>query len=169
MWSYDQILVGYSSSFMREVIISQIIYVFVQKADFEEWSWFNVNNLGLKLGMALKFYSSVAKRLKPKVKSVEGNWKGAFSHFSPSPILNSVKNDLADSRPVKIIKKEKYRSHYLIAWSVELTCITTVIIVENTFGNIKINCFYLRENRVGEIALLSLHVCRCSTSASVRL
>ena len=68
MWSYDQILVGYSSIFMREVIISQIIYVFVQKADFEEWSWFNVNNLGLKLGMALKFYSSVAKRLKPKVK-----------------------------------------------------------------------------------------------------
>ena len=47
---------------MREVIISQIIYEFVHKADFVEWSWFNVNNLGLKLGMALKFYSSVAKR-----------------------------------------------------------------------------------------------------------
>ena len=163
MWSYDQILVGYSSIFMREVIISQIIYVFVQKADFEEWSWFNVNNLGLKLGMALIFYSSVAKRLKPKVKKCWGKLEGGFSHFSPSPILNSVKNDLADSRPVKIIKKEKYRSHYLIAWSVELTCITTVIIVENTFGNIKINCFYLRGNRVGEIALLGLHVCRCST------
>ena len=86
MWSCDQILVGYSSSFMREVIISQIIYVFVQKADFEEWSWFNVNNLGLKLGMDLKFYSSVAKRLKPKVKSVEGNWKGAFRTF---PLLPS--------------------------------------------------------------------------------
>ena len=68
MWSCDQILVGHSSIFTREVIISQIIYVFVQKADFEGWSWFNVNNLGLKLGMALKFYSSVAKRLKPKVK-----------------------------------------------------------------------------------------------------
>ena len=53
---------------MTEVIIGQIIYGFVQKADFEGWSWFNVNNFGLALGMALKFYSSVAKRLKLKVK-----------------------------------------------------------------------------------------------------
>ena len=58
----NQILVGYSSIFMRKVITSQIIYGFVQKADFEGWSWFNVNNLGLALGMTLKFYSSVAKR-----------------------------------------------------------------------------------------------------------
>ena len=89
---------------------------------------------------------------------------------SPRPLnLNSVKKDLADSRPVKTIKKEKYRFHYLIACSVELTCIVTAIILENTFRNIKINWFYLWGNRVEEIALLSLHVCRCSTSASVRL
>ena len=62
MWSCDQILVGYSSIFMREVIINQITYGFVQKTDFEGWSWFNINNLGLALGMVLKFYSSVAKR-----------------------------------------------------------------------------------------------------------
>ena len=68
MGSCDQILVGYSNIFMREVMISQIIYGFVQKADYEGWSWSNVNNLGLALGMALKFYSSVAKRLKLKVK-----------------------------------------------------------------------------------------------------
>ena len=68
MWSYDQILVGYSSIFMREVIISQIIYGFIQKTDFRGWSWFNVNNMALALGMALTFYSSVAKRLKRKVK-----------------------------------------------------------------------------------------------------
>ena len=68
MWSCDQVLVSYCITFMREVIIGQIIYGFVQKADFEGWSWFNVNNLGLALGMALKFYSSVAKRLKLKVK-----------------------------------------------------------------------------------------------------
>ena len=90
-------------------------------------------------------------------------------HFPALPILNSVKNDLADARPVKTIKKEKHRFHYLTTWNVELTCIVTVIILENTFQNIKINCFYPRENKVGEIALLSLHVCRCSTSASVRL
>ena len=28
------------------------------------WSWFKFNNLGLTLGMALKFYTSVAKGLK---------------------------------------------------------------------------------------------------------
>ena len=47
---------------MTEVTISQIIYGFVQETVLEGWSWFNVNNLGLALGMALKFYSSVTKR-----------------------------------------------------------------------------------------------------------
>ena len=68
MGSCDQILVGYSNIFMREVMISQIIYGFAQKADFEGLSWFNVNNLGLALGMALEFYSSVTKRIKLKFK-----------------------------------------------------------------------------------------------------
>ena len=54
---------------MRQVIISQIIYGFVQKTDFEGRSWFNVNNLALEVGMALTFYSSVAKGLKLKVKN----------------------------------------------------------------------------------------------------
>ena len=79
MWSCDQILVGYSSIFMREVIISQIIYGFVQKTDFEVWFWFNVNNLGLVLGMALKFYSSVAKKIKTKSQKVlMDTRRGAF-------------------------------------------------------------------------------------------
>ena len=170
MWSCDHILVGYSSIVMRKVIISQIIYGFVQKADFEGWSWFNVNNLGLALDMALKFYSSVTKRLKLKVKKCCGKLEGGGGlPFPPPRILNSVKNDLADSRPVKTIKKGKYRFHCLITCSVELTCIVTVMILENTFGNIKIDCFYLRGNRVEEMALLSLHICRCSTSSSVGL
>ena len=41
--------------------MGQIIYGFVQKTDFKGWPWFKVNNLGLALGMDLKFYSSVAK------------------------------------------------------------------------------------------------------------
>ena len=53
---------------MREVIISQIIYGFVQKVDFEGWPSFSANNLGLALGMTLTFYSSVGKRLRLKVK-----------------------------------------------------------------------------------------------------
>ena len=74
-------------------------------------------------------------------------------HSPRPPILNSVKNDLTDSCPVKTIKKEKYRFHYLIACSVKLTCIVTVIILKNTFGNIKINCFYLRELGRGNCAV----------------
>ena len=34
---------------------------------FERWSWFKFNNLGLVLGMVLKFYTSVSKRLKLKI------------------------------------------------------------------------------------------------------
>ena len=35
---------------------------------FEGWSWFKFDNLGLALGMALKFYVSVAEGLKLKVR-----------------------------------------------------------------------------------------------------
>ena len=55
----------------------------------------------------------------------------------PPPILNRVKNELADSRPVKSIKKKKYRLNYFIACREEVTNIVTIIILENMFGNIK--------------------------------
>ena len=38
----------------------------------ERCSWFKFNNLELGLGVALKFYTSVAKRLKPQIKNVLG-------------------------------------------------------------------------------------------------
>ena len=38
----------------------------------EEWSWFKFNSLGLALGMTMKFYSSVAKGLKLKVREFCG-------------------------------------------------------------------------------------------------
>ena len=41
-------------------------------AFFEGWSWFKFNNLGLGLGTNLKFYTSVAKRLKLKVRESLG-------------------------------------------------------------------------------------------------
>ena len=49
---------GNFSISMREVIITSILYGFEQKKGF--------NNLGLALGMVLKFYRSVAKGLKLK-------------------------------------------------------------------------------------------------------
>ena len=43
------------------------------KSDFfGKWFWFTWNNSGLALGMALQFYSSVAKELKLKVRKLWG-------------------------------------------------------------------------------------------------
>ena len=39
---------------------------------FQDWAWFKFNNLGLAVGMTLKFYTSVAKRLKLKVEKFWG-------------------------------------------------------------------------------------------------
>ena len=72
----------YYSIFMREFIISQIIYGFVQKTDFEGWSCFKINNLGLALCISLKFYSSVAKWLKLKVKKWWGKLVGSLFALS---------------------------------------------------------------------------------------
>ena len=37
---------------------------------FEGWSWFKFNNLGLALGISLKFYTTVAKGLKLKISNI---------------------------------------------------------------------------------------------------
>ena len=63
---------GNSRISMREVIITSILSGFDQKYFFKEWSWFKLNNLGLALDMALKFYTIVAKRLKLKVRKFWG-------------------------------------------------------------------------------------------------
>ena len=53
---------------MREAIITSMLQGFGQKKQFfEGWSWFKGNNLGLRLGVTVKFYTSVAKVLKLKV------------------------------------------------------------------------------------------------------
>ena len=73
-----------------------------ESAFFEGWSWFKFNNLGLALGMNLKFHTIVAKGLKLKVKKFYGLvptfvevagekmvGKGPFCS-PPPPILNRV-------------------------------------------------------------------------------
>ena len=58
---------------MREVITASILLGFDQKNRFfEGWSWFKFNNLGLALGTNLKFYTSVTKGLKLKVRKFWG-------------------------------------------------------------------------------------------------
>ena len=57
---------------MRKVITS-ILQGFDQKnCFFRKWSWFKFNNLGLALGMTLKFYTNLAQGLKLKVRKFWG-------------------------------------------------------------------------------------------------
>ena len=64
---------GNCSISMREVSQSQFYKDLTRKvAFFEGWSWFKLNNLGLALGTNLKFYTSVAKGLKLKVRKCWG-------------------------------------------------------------------------------------------------
>ena len=64
---------GNSSKSVSEVIITSIFQGFDQKNRyFDGFSWFKFNNLGLALGANLKFYSSVAKGLKLKVRKFWG-------------------------------------------------------------------------------------------------
>ena len=54
---------------MRELIITPILEGFdLKKRFFEGCFWFKFNNLGLALGMALKFNTNVAEKLKLKVR-----------------------------------------------------------------------------------------------------
>ena len=59
---------------IREVIITPIFWGFDQqkKNFFEGWSWLQLNNLGLVLGMSWKCYTSVAKGLKLELKKCLG-------------------------------------------------------------------------------------------------
>ena len=71
---------------MREVIITSNFKGFDQKNTFfEAWSWFKFSNLGLALGITLKFYTSVSKGSKLKVRKFLELVEGAFP-----PILNRV-------------------------------------------------------------------------------
>ena len=78
-----------------------ILWGFDQKNHFfGRWSWFKFNNLGLVLGRNLQFYTSVAKRLKLKLRKFWGliptfveiiGKKLVGGAFLPPPILNRVK------------------------------------------------------------------------------
>ena len=54
------------------VIITSIKKLAQKATFFEGWPWFKFNNLGPPLGMVLKFYISVGKRLKLKVRKCWG-------------------------------------------------------------------------------------------------
>ena len=68
MCSCDQSLV--TAAFLWEKLSQPQFYKYLTRktAFFEEWFWFNFNNLGLALGTDLQFYTNLTKRLKLKVR-----------------------------------------------------------------------------------------------------
>ena len=96
---------------MRQVIIISFYKDLTRKtAFFEGWFWFKFNNLGLALGMNLKFHTSVEKGLELKVRKfyglvptfVEVTWeklvRGGGLFVPPSPILNRVNGQTGNIR-----------------------------------------------------------------------
>ena len=89
-----------------KVIITSILKGLTRKTTFfVGWSWFNLNILGLPLGTVLKFYTSVAKGLKLKVRKFWGLTR-TFVEVTgkklvwgplcplPPPILNRVNPEI---------------------------------------------------------------------------
>ena len=72
MWSCDQSLV--TLAFVQEKLSQPQFYKDLTRktAFFEGWPWFKFNNLGLALGTNSKFYTSLSKRLKLKVRNFGG-------------------------------------------------------------------------------------------------
>ena len=90
-----------SSFCIREVIITSILWGFDHKNRFfEGLSWFKFNNVGLELDINFRFYTSLSKGLKLKVKKLWGltptfvevaGEKMVGRLPSPPTILNRVK------------------------------------------------------------------------------
>ena len=115
-------------------------------AFFKGWSWFKFNSFKLVQGTNLKFYTSVAKRLKLKLRKfwglilifaevTEGKLVGR-SFCSPPPILNRVKDGyILQTRTcweVPLIKEVDWCCHFssysdirkIAIWSVKFTQVT---------------------------------------------
>ena len=99
MWPYDQSLVTLTFN-ERSYINLNFIRIWTKNQFFWGMPLVQVNNLGLALVMALKFYNSVAKGLKLKGRKVWGliftlvevsGKKLVRGSFWPSSILNRVK------------------------------------------------------------------------------
>ena len=99
-------------------------------AFFEGWSWFKFSNLGLALGTNLRFYTSLAKGLKLKVRKflrliptfVEVTGEelvGGGGFFIPSPfptpILNRVKQLPSNFHPTLDLFHTSFRERLLFA------------------------------------------------------
>ena len=71
MWSIDLSLVTLAFPF-KKLSQPQFFKYLTKKTFFEVYLWFKFNNLGLALGMALKFYTGLAKRLPQKARKFWG-------------------------------------------------------------------------------------------------
>ena len=111
---------------MREVIITSFYKDLTRKAAFSKgWSWLKFNNLGLTLGTKLRFYTSVRKGLKLRVREFCGliptfvgvtgeklvrGGGGDFLLASPPLSISSVILLVARIRPM--VKHHKVTKYY---------------------------------------------------------
>ena len=110
----------------------------------------------LVLGMTLKL-QLCGKKTETKSQKCWGKLAGDLFALPPPPILNIVESELKDLRPVKTIKKEKYRFYCFVTCSVVVTCFITAIILENMFANITSAVFtYWRIGETEEICAVEL-------------
>ena len=111
MCSFDQSLV--TLAFLWEKLSKPQFYKDLTRKTvfFEGWSWFKFNNLGLTLGTNLKFYTSLSKGLKLKVRKFWGliptfvevtGEKLVGEAFLPPPILNRV-NSVQNTPILKLL------------------------------------------------------------------
>ena len=111
----------------------------------EEWSWFNFNNLGMAIGIALKVYTSAPKLLKTKGQNALGansyvcrSYKGktgSESLFVHHTILNKVKVKIYVYSSFWNVQPEDY--HVWCFKNSHPSCINSIY-PDNLFHNLQI-------------------------------
>ena len=89
----------------------------------------------------LEILQLCGKMIKAKSQKCRGKLAENLFVLPLPPIMNMVESELSQSHSVKTIKKEQHWFYCFISCSVEVTCIVTVIILENIFWNIKSAAF----------------------------
>ena len=135
---------GYSSICIGEVIITSFYKDLTRKTAFlQGWSWSKFNNLRLALGMNLKFYTSLSKGLKLRLKQFWGliltfvevtgeNLVGGA--FLPThPILNRVNIIWIKFFILIISSKKKYVRFFMSISSTLLLIFKFILLIHNFF------------------------------------
>ena len=86
-------------------------------AFFKGWSWLKFDNLGLVLGTDLKFYTSMTKGLKQKVRKFWGLIPTFVEVTGEKLVGGGLKyQDNTDTEKVKDYHQNSYASDFSLSW-----------------------------------------------------